>query len=70
MAMALDSSLILKARRTGRLRVSPIRCPNLCAEAKLYRYPTAEERAIRGELPIDDNNHALGALRSPASISL
>lgn len=49
--------------RTGRLKVNPLRCPNLCAEAKLYRYPSQSERAVMGEKPIDDNNHALGALR-------
>ena len=49
--------------RTGRLRVNPHRCPNLVAEAKLYRYPGEGERAVLGENPVDDNNHALGALR-------
>jgi hypothetical protein len=34
--------------RAGRLKINNLRCPNLCAEAKLYRYPTAEERSIRG----------------------
>lgn len=49
--------------RTGRLKVDPRRCPSLCAEAKLYRYPSAEERAVHGENPIDEHNHALAALR-------
>jgi hypothetical protein len=49
--------------RTGRLKIDPRRCPALCAEAKLYRYPAAQERALHGENPIDDHNHALGALR-------
>jgi Terminase large subunit, T4likevirus-type, N-terminal len=49
--------------RTGRLRVVAHRCPNLVAEAKLYRYPTAQERSVIGEKPIDEHNHALGALR-------
>ena len=48
--------------RTGRLKVCR-RCNNLCAEAKLYRYPTSSERQRVGEKPIDDHNHALGALR-------
>ncbi|HLJ95956.1 MAG TPA: terminase large subunit [Gemmataceae bacterium] len=47
---------------TGRLKVSRA-CTNLLAEAGLYRYPTPEERKIRGENPIDENNHALAALR-------
>lgn len=49
--------------RDGRLRIDPTRCPNLCAEAQLYRYPDDKERMVYGENPIDDNNHALGALR-------
>jgi hypothetical protein len=49
--------------RTGRLRVCAHRCPNLLAEAKLYRYPSPAERALIGEKPVDEHNHALGALR-------
>jgi Terminase large subunit, T4likevirus-type, N-terminal len=49
--------------RTGRLKVDPRRCPSLCAEAKLYRYPSEHERPLMGENPIDENNHALAALR-------
>jgi hypothetical protein len=49
--------------RTGRLKVRKSACPNLIEEARLYRYPTAGERVLQGEDPIDDHNHALGALR-------
>jgi hypothetical protein len=49
--------------RTGRLKVRRAGCPNLIAEAQLYRYPTASERALAGELPVDEHNHALAALR-------
>ena len=49
--------------RTGRLKIDPRRCPSLCAEAKLYRYPSEHERALSGENPIDEHNHALAALR-------
>jgi PAS domain S-box-containing protein len=49
--------------QTGRLRVSRVNCPDLIAEARLYRYPSAAEKAAHGENPIDENNHALGALR-------
>ena len=49
--------------RTGRLKVRRDACPNLIAEARLYRYPTAAERALRGENPVDEHNHALAALR-------
>ena len=49
--------------RTGRLKVHGPACPQLLAEARLYRYPTATERASAGENPVDEHNHALGALR-------
>jgi hypothetical protein len=49
--------------RTGRLKIVRRACPHLIEEAKLYRYPTAAERATQGENPIDDHNHALAALR-------
>ncbi|MFN4259779.1 MAG: phage terminase large subunit [Gemmataceae bacterium] len=49
--------------RTGRLKVSRRGCPHLCDEARRYRYPTANERRFPGENPIDEHNHALGALR-------
>jgi hypothetical protein len=45
------------------LKVLRSACPNLCAEARLYRYPSPSERALLGEQPIDDHNHALAALR-------
>jgi hypothetical protein len=46
----------------GTLRVVAGCCPNLLAEAALYRYgdhPTAQH----GEAPLDEHNHALAALR-------
>jgi hypothetical protein len=49
--------------RTGRLRVRRGRCPNLLQEARLYRYPGEAERKLTGENPVDEHNHALGALR-------
>ena len=49
--------------RTGRLNVNPQRCPNLASEAKLYRYADATDGNVRDENPIDEHNHALGALR-------
>ena len=46
----------------GRLCILPNACPNLLAEAALYRYDSdAESR--RTEASIDDHNHALDALR-------
>jgi hypothetical protein len=48
---------------TGRLKVVAHRCPSLMAEAQLYRYPTAGDGRSPSEVPIDEHNHALGALR-------
>jgi Terminase large subunit, T4likevirus-type, N-terminal len=77
--------------QSGRLKIIAHRCPNLIAEARLYRYPE-EMSGVRGpesgvedpvsdvltpdtglrtpdvlqscsEVPVDQNNHALGALR-------
>src|SRR5262249_24310833 len=47
--------------QSGRLKVHEWRCPNLLAEARLYRYPSPQERALVGENPVDEHNHALGA---------
>jgi hypothetical protein len=46
----------------GSLKIMTGACPNLLAEAGLYRYSTdpADKRA---ETPIDEHNHALAALR-------
>ena len=49
--------------RTGRLKVRANGCPELLHEAQLYRYPNQAERLRHGENPVDDNNHALAALR-------
>jgi hypothetical protein len=47
---------------SGRLKLLPGACPNLLAEAELYRYSDdATDR--RAESPLDENNHALAALR-------
>jgi hypothetical protein len=51
------------------LKIHATACPNLVQEARLYRYPSPRERGRhdevgeQGENPIDDHNHALGALR-------
>ena len=44
------------------LRVLEGRCPNLVAEAGLYRYGD-EAGDRRAEQPVDEHNHALAALR-------
>jgi hypothetical protein len=46
----------------GTLRVLEGGCPNLLAEAALYRYET-EGTSRCSEEPVDEHNHALGALR-------
>jgi phage terminase large subunit len=46
---------------TGRLAVSP-RCRALIAEASQYAYPERDDEAV-GDLPVDEFNHALDALR-------
>jgi hypothetical protein len=46
----------------GSLRVLANRCPNLLAEAELYRY-SDEPSARHAEEPVDEHNHALAALR-------
>ena len=46
----------------GTLKVVEGCCPNLLREATLYRY-SPEESDRRSETPVDDNNHALAALR-------
>jgi hypothetical protein len=46
----------------GTLRVLEGRCPNLLSEAALYRYhDDPSER--HAEVPVDEHNHALAALR-------
>jgi hypothetical protein len=55
---------LIRARlQTGRLKVVAGACPNLLAEAKLYRYPSVQDGRPRTEVPVDDHNHALAALR-------
>jgi hypothetical protein len=49
--------------QTGRLKVLARACPNLVAEAKLYRYPSAAQGTVESENPVDEHNHALAALR-------
>jgi hypothetical protein len=46
---------------TGRLRVVDGCCPNLLAEAELYRYDTDDDKC--SEKPLKEHDHALDALR-------
>jgi hypothetical protein len=47
---------------SGRLKVLPGACPNLLSEAELYRY-SDDATNRRAESPVDEDNHALAALR-------
>ena len=49
--------------RAGKLRILEGRCPNLLAEACLYRWSAASAERGDAEAPVDDHNHALAALR-------
>jgi hypothetical protein len=49
--------------QTGRLKVVAERCPNLLAEARMYSYLTRKDGRPDSETPVDENNHALAALR-------
>jgi hypothetical protein len=49
-------------RFSGTLKVVEGRCPNLLAEAGLYRYDDSPSERLT-ETPIDEHNHALAALR-------
>jgi len=48
--------------QSARLKIVAGACPNLLAEASLYRY-SDDPREKNRETPVDDHNHALGALR-------
>jgi hypothetical protein len=61
-ALRASTAAVTGRVESGGLYVVAERCPNLVAEAGLYRYSAAE--ADRGsELPVDEHNHALAALR-------
>ncbi|GIW83084.1 MAG: hypothetical protein KatS3mg105_4891 [Gemmatales bacterium] len=49
--------------RQGRLKVYRPACPNLFAEAQLYRYESCPHTDNQQEIPLDAHNHALDALR-------
>jgi hypothetical protein len=61
-SLRLGIEAVASRLQNGTLRILPGRCPNLLAEAGLYRYST-EETDRRSETPVDDHNHALAALR-------
>jgi hypothetical protein len=60
--IALGIAAVTGRLESGRLKVLAGACPNLLAEAELYRYPT-EKCDRRQEVPVDADNHAMDALR-------
>jgi hypothetical protein len=46
----------------GFIKIMPGACPNLLEEAQRYRYDT-DPRHSRSELPVDEYNHGMAALR-------
>jgi hypothetical protein len=60
-AVRLGIAAVTARLANGGLRVVEGACPNLLAEACLYRYPEAGEGG--SENPLDEHNHALAALR-------
>jgi hypothetical protein len=58
-AIAAGIAAVTARLGEGTLRVQQGRCPNLLAEAQLYRYDPSGET----ELPLGQHNHALDALR-------
>lgn len=58
-AIAWGIGLVVQRIKSGRLRISH-RCTNLIAESGKYRWP---DDAKPTDVPVDRDNHALGALR-------
>src|SRR3954447_22929407 len=61
-ALRPGSAAVSARLENGTLRVLQGCCPNLLAEAGLYRY-SAEAHERHAEAPVDEHNHALAALR-------
>jgi hypothetical protein len=60
-ALQLGIAAVSARLANGGLRIVEGACPNLLTEACLYRY--AEESEGGSEIPLDEHNHALAALR-------
>lgn len=58
-ALAAGIAAVAARIQTGMLKVLEGACPNLLAEASLYRYDSENQ----SESPVDEHNHALAALR-------
>jgi len=61
--------------KEGRLFINP-KCTHTLSEMEAYRYPEDRDGKSNNEIPVDDNNHALDALRyaifshDPVDVSL
>ena len=55
--------------RSGRLKVHTAGCPNLVAEARLYRYPTETERTRSGENPTMSRGRRLTSIRNGSFVT-
>jgi hypothetical protein len=60
-AVAIGIAAVAARLADGGLRIQQGCCPNLLAEAQLYRY--ADDRDRASEVPLPEHNHALDALR-------
>jgi len=61
-AIRLGITAVTRRLENGTLKVLAGRCPNLLGEAEMYRY-SDDPRQAEAETPLDEHNHALGALR-------
>jgi hypothetical protein len=61
-ALRPDIAAVTARLQSGTLRVLEGRCPNLLHEATLHRY-SDDPRERQAEIPVDEHNHALAALR-------
>lgn len=61
-SLRLGIAAVTARLETGALKVVAGKCPNLLAEAELYRY-SDDPHERDSEQPLDEHNHALAALR-------
>ena len=61
--VARHGAVVFAVSKRKNQRVLEGRCPNLLAEAGLYRWASRGESGADAESPLDEHNHALAALR-------
>lgn len=62
-AIASGIDLVTARIRTGRLKIIKDSVKGLIGESELYRYHTGEDEEAHGDVPRDEHNHAMDALR-------